>query len=67
VLEDEAPLTPLLVERARGESQLFVKEVKLGAVRYILCRNEAKAERERNEQQAIVAGLAKQLARGDRP
>ena len=67
MLEDEAPLTPLLVERARGESQLFVKEVKLGAVRYILCRNEAKAERERNEQQAIVAGLAKQLARGDRP
>ena len=27
VLEDEAPLTPLLVERARGETQLFVKEI----------------------------------------
>jgi transposase len=63
VLEDEAPLTPLLVERARGETQLFVKEVKLGAARYVLCRNEAEAERERNERQAIVAGLAKQLAR----
>src|SRR5262249_150050 len=66
VLEDEAPLTPLLVERARGETQLFVKEVKLGAARYVLCRNEAEAERERNERQAIVAGLAKQLARGDK-
>src|SRR5262249_34833638 len=66
VLEDEAPLTPLLVNRTRGETQLFVKEVKLGAVRYILCRNEAEAERERNERQAIVAGVAKQLAGGDK-
>ena len=33
VLEDQAPLTPLLVERERGETQLFVKEVKVGAAR----------------------------------
>ena len=66
VLEDTQPLTPLLVERARGETQLFIKEVKIGAARYILCRNEAEAERERNERQAIVAGLSKQLARGDK-
>jgi hypothetical protein len=66
VLEDEAPLTPLLVERVRGETQLFVKEVKVGAARYVLCRNEAEAGRERNERQAIIAGLAKQLARGDK-
>src|SRR5262245_53904249 len=66
VLEDERPLTPLLVDRARGETQLFVKEVKLGAARYILCRNEAEAERERNKRQAIVAGLSKQLGRGDK-
>jgi hypothetical protein len=66
VLEDTAPLTPLLVERARGETQLFIKEVKVGAARYILCRNEAEADRERTERQAIIAGLAKQLARGDK-
>jgi Transposase DDE domain len=66
VLEHEQPLTPLLVDRARGETQLFIKEVKLGATRYILCRNEAEAERERNERRAIVAGLSKQLARGDK-
>jgi Transposase DDE domain len=66
VLEDEQPLTPLLIERARGETQLFVKEVKLGTARYILCRNEAEAERERRDRQAIVAGLSKQLARGDK-
>ncbi len=66
VLDDEAPLTPLLVARARGETQLFVNEVRVGAARYILCRNEAEAERERNKRQAIVAGLEKQLARGDK-
>jgi hypothetical protein len=57
VLEDEQPLTPLLVDRARGETQLFVKEVKLGAARYILTSG---------TRQAIVAGLSKQLARGDK-
>ena len=66
VLENEQPLTPLLVERARGETQLFVKEVKIDEARYILCRNEAEAERDRSERQAIVAGLTKQLARGDK-
>jgi len=66
VLDDEQPLTPLLIERARGETQLFVKEVKVGTARYILCRNEAEAERDRTERQAIVAGLGKQLARGDK-
>ena len=27
VLDDQAPFTPLLIERASGETQLFVKEV----------------------------------------
>jgi hypothetical protein len=66
VLEDEQPLTPLLVERVRGATQLFVKEVKIGEARYILCRNEAETERDRSERQAIIAGLTKQLARGDK-
>jgi transposase len=60
------PVTPLLVERPRGETQLFVKEVKVGSARDIQCRNEAEAERDRSERQAILAGLSKQLARGDK-
>jgi hypothetical protein len=36
------------------------------APRYVLCRNEGEAERERNERQAIIARLAKPLARGDK-
>jgi hypothetical protein len=50
----------------RGKTQLFVKEVGVGMARYILCRNEAEAERDRSERQAIVAGLAKQPAPGDK-
>jgi hypothetical protein len=63
VLDDEQPFTPLLVERAWGETQLFVKEFRVCAARYVLCCNEAEAEREPNERQAIVAGFTKRLAR----
>src|SRR4030095_4680363 len=46
VLADDGPFTPLLVERANGaETQLFAKEVRHAARRYIVCRNEAEAEK----------------------
>jgi Transposase DDE domain len=66
VLADGGPFTPLLIERPRGETQLFVKEVKVDGARYIVCRNEAEAEKERSDRQAIVAGLEKQLRKGDK-
>src|SRR3712207_9083536 len=45
---------------------LFVKEVKVEGRRYIVCRNEAEAEKDRAERQAIIAGLERQLRRGDK-
>ena len=67
VLADERPFTPLLVERADGgETQLFAKEVLCEGRRYILCRNEAEAAKDRADRQAILDGLARQLARGDK-
>jgi len=66
VLADERPLTPLLIERARGETQLFVKEVKVEGRRYIVCRNEAEAEKDRADRQAIIEGLDCQLKKGDK-
>jgi hypothetical protein len=66
VLDDPAPFTPLLIERARGETQLFVKEVKIDGARYIVCRNEAEAEKDRADRQAIIEGLEKQLQKGDK-
>ena len=66
VLENEKPFTPLLIERARGETQLFVKEVMVGGARYVVCRNEAQAEKDRADRHAIVDGLGRQLKKGDK-
>jgi Transposase DDE domain len=67
VLADERAFTPLLVERANGaETQLFAKEVRHAGRRYIVCRNEAEAEKDRADRQTIIAGLEQQLQRGDK-
>ena len=66
VLENEKPFTPLRIERARGETQLFVKEVTAGGVRYIVCRNEAEAEKDRADRLAIVDGLQRRLKQGEK-
>ena len=66
VLKNEKPLVPLLLERGRGETQLFVKQVTAGGARYIVCRNEAEAEKDRAVRQAIVATLEKRLPGGDK-
>ncbi|RWO22176.1 transposase [Mesorhizobium sp.] len=47
VLNDTAPIIPLVLERQRGETQLWVKEVKVGKDRYIVSRNDAEARRTR--------------------
>jgi hypothetical protein len=66
VMENDAPFVPLVVERQRGETQLFAKEVKVEGKRYIVCRNEAEAEKDRKDREAIVAALDAQLKKGDK-
>ena len=72
VLKNEMPFVPLLIPgsgpgmRGRGETQLFVKEVTAGGARYIVCRNEAEAEKDRADRQTIVASLEKRLSGGDK-
>ena len=66
VLDDVRPFTPLLIERARGETQLFVKEVQVEGIRYIAARNEAEAEKDAADRAAIIAALDQQLKRGDK-
>ena len=59
VLADERAFAPLLVERAHGaETRRFAKEVRYGGRRYIVCRNEAEAAKNRAERQAILARLS---------
>ena len=66
VFENDEPFVPLLVERKAGETQLFVKQVKIEGVRYVVCRNEAEAENDRRNREAIVAALDTQLKKGDK-
>ncbi len=66
VLKDTKPFVPLLLKRPRGETQLFVKEVTVGGARYIVCRNEAEAQKDRADRQAVVDGLQRRLADGEK-
>ena len=66
VLKNEDPFVPLLIERKRGETQLFAKEVTVEGRRYVVCRNEAEAEKDRRDRQAIVAALQDALRRGEK-
>src|SRR3712207_3130905 len=67
VLADERPFTPLCIPRVGGaETQLFVKEVQVEGRRYIVCRNEAEAEKDAADRRAIIEALDQQLKRGDK-
>ena len=66
VLKNEDPFVPLLIERKRGETQLFAKQVTVEGRRYVVCRNEAEVEKDRHDRQAIVAALQDALRRGEK-
>jgi hypothetical protein len=67
VLADAAPFIPLVIERAGGkETALEAKAVTVGGVRYVVCRNPAEARKDAADRVAILEGLEKQLAKGDK-
>jgi transposase len=77
VIADPAPYVPLSIPQAagRGSTDLLVKEVvrtDIGADgkprrrRYIVCRNEAEAQQDKAEREAILAALEAALRRGDK-
>lgn len=51
---------------SQDPSPLEVKEVKVDSRRYIVCRNEEQAHKDRADRQAIVQSLREQLKRGDK-
>ena len=66
VMENDDPWLPLLIERQSGETQLFAKQLTIEEQRYIVCRNEKEAEKDRKDREAIVAALDAQLRKGDK-
>ncbi|WP_231627030.1 hypothetical protein [Novosphingobium sp. AAP83] len=63
-------MIPLVLERQAGETQLWVKEVRVGTGKtaqcYILTLNEAEAKKDKADRPAIIDGLQAQLKKGDK-
>ena len=67
VLADSRPFLPLCVSRASGaETLLAVKEVVVEGRRYVVCRNEAEADKDAALRKAVLDGLERQLKKGDK-
>ena len=80
VLEDKTPFTPLNITKAKGkaalregkpprpqdETQLWVKEVRVGETRYIVCKNEIEANKDAADRAAVLQALEEQLKRNDK-
>lgn len=77
VIADPAPYVPLSIPKAagRGSTDLLIKQVVRTGIgadgkpwrrRYIVCRNEAEAQQDEAERQAILAALEAALRRGDK-
>ena len=61
VLNDKAAMVPLVLDRQYGETQLWVKEVRVGkgkaAQRYIVTVNEAEAKKHREDRRGRRLGV----------
>ena len=67
VLNDDGAEVPLTILRRKDPAtQLAVKEVKRQGRRYIVCRNEEQAAHDAQAREAILEGLHKRLAQGDK-
>ncbi|MCP4384755.1 MAG: IS1634 family transposase, partial [Hyphomicrobiales bacterium] len=67
VLADRGAFIPLVIpRRRRRDTELEAKAVEIDGMRYIVCRNLAEADKDAADRDAILAGLKKQLKRGDK-
>jgi hypothetical protein len=66
VIEDDGVAVPLTIPRQKGESDLAIKAVILAGRRYVLCRNEEQARKDAETRAALLAGLERKLAQGDK-
>lgn len=66
VLHDDGVPVPLVIPRQNGQTELAVREVTVAGRRYVVCRNEEEAIKDAQARAEILAGLQRQLARGDK-
>jgi transposase len=66
VIEHDGLAVPLLNPRQKGETELSIKETTIAARRYVICRNDEEAKKDAAARAALVAGLERKLAQGDK-
>jgi hypothetical protein len=66
VIDDDGVAVPLTIPRRRGETDLAVKDVVLSGRRYVLARNPEQARKDAETRTAVLAGLERKLAQGDK-
>ena len=66
VIDDDGVAVPLTIPRQKGETDLAVKEVEVAGRRYVVCRNEEEARKDAETRTALLAGLERKLAQGDK-
>jgi hypothetical protein len=66
VLDDPAPFVPLTLAKRGKEIDYEAKAVTLAGRRYIVCRNRQEMKKDAAARAAILAGLERQLKKGDK-
>jgi transposase len=66
VLDDDGVAVPLTIPRQKGETDLAIKDVKIAGRRYVVCRNDEQAAKDAEMRAALLAGLERKLAQGDK-
>src|SRR3954453_18397307 len=66
VINDDGIAVPLTIPRQKGETEPAIKEVVLAGRRYVVCRNEEQARKDAETRAALLAGLDRKLAQGDK-
>ena len=66
VIEDDGVAVPLTIPRQKGETDLAIKDVKVAGRRYVVCRNAEQAAKDAETRAALLAGLERKLAQGDK-
>jgi hypothetical protein len=66
VLDDPAPLVPLVIKKRGKEIDYEAKTVMLAGPRNIVCRNHQEAAKDAADRASIVAALERQLTKDDK-
>ena len=66
VIDDDGVAVPLTIPRQKGETDLAIKDVVISGRRYVLARNPEQARKDAETRTALLAGLERKVAQGDK-